>query len=89
MGHSISFYKCALEKTTGVHHDIFKLKGVVHFKKKMLIIYSPHVIQDLHVILSSVEKKLRFLINILGFSPYNGLQWGPNERFTALNDTRR
>jgi len=54
------------------------IKGVVHLKKKkLLIIY--HVIQDVHVILSSVEKKLRFLMKtFLDFSPYNALHWEPN-----------
>jgi len=33
--------------------------------------------QDVHVFLSSVEKKLRFLMKTFqDFSPYNGLQWG-------------
>jgi len=41
--------------------------------------YSPHVIQDVHVFLSSVEKKLRFLIKTFqDLSPYNGFQWEPN-----------
>jgi len=39
--------------------DLLHVKGVVHLKKKkkLLIITHPHVIQDIHVILSSVEKK--------------------------------
>jgi len=56
--------------------------------------------QDIHVILSSVEKKLRFLMKTLqDFSPYNGLYWAPNgsgpkDSFSAncsraLNDSRR
>jgi len=36
-------------------------------KKLLLIIYSPHVIQDVHVILSSVEKKKVFDENIPGY----------------------
>jgi len=37
------------------------------------------VIQDVHVFLSSVEKKLRFFDeNIPGCSPYNRLHWEPN-----------
>jgi len=46
------------------------VKGVDH----------PHVIQDVHILLSSVEKKLRFLVKtgFQDFSPYNGLQWEPN-----------
>jgi len=36
-------------------------------------------VKIIHVILSSVEKKLRFLMNTFqDFSPYNGLQWEPN-----------
>jgi len=37
------------------------LKGVVHFLKKTVAEFThPHVIQDVHVFLSSVKKKLRF-----------------------------
>jgi len=36
--------------------------------------FHPHVIQDVHVILSSVKKKLRFLMKTFQhFSPYNAL----------------
>jgi len=44
-----------------------QLLKVVHFKKK-----------DVHVFLSSVEKKLRFLMKTSGFFSKYGLQWGPN-----------
>ncbi len=40
------------------------VKGLVHFQIKMSLFTYPHVIQDVYVFLSSVEKKLRFLINI-------------------------
>ncbi len=55
------------------------LKGLVHFQNKnFLIIYLPHVIQDVHVFLSSVTKKLSFLRKAFqDFSPYSGLQWRP------------
>jgi len=40
---------------------------------------SYNVIQDVHVFLSLVEKKLRFLMKTFqDFSPYNTLQWSPN-----------
>jgi len=40
-------------------HNNKKLKGLVHPKKKILSVFThPHVIQDVHVFLSSVEKKL-------------------------------
>jgi len=68
------------------------LKEVVHFKKKLLKFTHSHVIQDVHVFLSSVEKTIKvFDENIPGFSPYNGLQWepnevqGPNESFSAAS----
>jgi len=53
------------------------LKGLVHPKMKIKsLITHPHAIQDIHVILSVVEKKLRFLMKAFqDFSPYNGLQW--------------
>jgi len=60
---------------------MLNFKGVIHFKrkKKLLLIIYPHVIQDVHVFLSLVEKKLRFLMKTFqDFFPYNGLQWGPN-----------
>jgi len=39
--------------------------------------------QDVHVFLSSVEKKLRFLMKTFqDLSPYNGLQ-GPKDSFSA------
>jgi len=44
-----------------------QLLKVVHFKKK-----------DVHVFLSSVKKKLRFLMKTSGFFSKYGLQWGPN-----------
>lgn len=44
-----------------------------------MIIYSPHVIQDVHVFISLVEMKLRFLMKTFqDFSPYSGHQWTPN-----------
>jgi len=66
------------------------MKGV-HFKKKkklLLIIYSPPcVIEDVHVFLSSFEKKLRFLmktfqdfLHIMDFIGNQTVQ-GPNESF--------
>jgi len=66
------------------HFNSQVIKGVVHFYKKLLlIIYSPHVIQDIHVFLSSVEK------NIMDFIGNQTVQ-GPNESFSAAsNDTRR
>ncbi len=59
----------------------------------------PHVIQD-YVFLSSVEKKLRFLMKtIQELYPYSELQWTPNglkvkitvsvQLQRAINDTRR
>jgi len=54
-------------------------KGVVHLKKKkMLIIYSPPSKMSMSFFLS-VKNKLRFLIKTFqDFSPYNALQWEPN-----------
>jgi len=53
-----------------------EIKGVVHLKKKT---FADNLLTPMSSFLSSVEKKLRFLIkNIPGFSPYNGLQWEPN-----------
>jgi len=41
---------------------ISTVKGVVHFQIEISWSFThPHVIQDVHVFLSSVEKKLRFL----------------------------
>jgi len=60
------------------------LKGGVQFKKKQKKTFADnfthrHVIQDVHVFLSSVEKKLRFLMKTFqDVSPYNGLHWKPN-----------
>jgi len=65
---------------------IFSAVVLSFFFKLLLIIYSPHVIQDIHVILSSVEKKLRFLMKTFqDFSPYNGNQTvqGPKDSFSA------
>jgi len=57
------------------------LKGVVH-----LNVLTPIPIQDVHVFLSSVEKKLRFLIldfpHIMDFNGNQTVQ-GPNESFSA------
>jgi len=47
------------------HLLVESVKGVVHFKKKKTFadnLLTPQVIQDVNVFLSSVEKKLRFLI---------------------------
>jgi len=69
-------------------------KGMVHFKKKKnkkkLLFTQPHVIQDFHVFLSSVEKKLRFLMKTFQDFLHNGLQWepkvqGPNESCSAAS----
>jgi len=57
------------------------IKGVVHFKKKLLlIIYSPPChprCPSCYSFFSQKEIKV-FDENIQDFSPYNGLQWGPN-----------
>jgi len=59
--------------------NTINFKGVVHFKKKNKKKTFANVIQDVYVFLSSAEKKLRFLMKTFqDFSPYNGLQWGPN-----------
>ncbi len=42
--------------------NCFKLKDKFTFKYKCPDNYSPHVIQDVYVFLSSVENKLRFLM---------------------------
>jgi len=50
---------------------------------------TPHVIQDVHVFRSSVEKKLSFLMKTFQyFYPYNALHWertvqGPKDSFSA------
>jgi len=52
---------------------------------------TPHVIQDVHVILSSVEKKVRFLMktfqDFLHIMDFNGNQTvqSPNESFSAAS----
>ncbi len=44
----------------------FSVKGLVHFQIKISWSFThPHVIQDVYVFLSSVEKKLRFLMKTL------------------------
>jgi len=49
------------------------IKGVVHFKKKTFV-DNLLTMYHIHVFLSSVEKKLRFLMKTLqDFSPYNAL----------------
>ncbi len=49
----------------------------------------PHVIQDVHVFLSSVEKKLRIeeIKYFLHIGDFNGIQWieGPNCSFSAAS----
>ncbi len=56
-------------------------KGLVHFQDKhSMIIYSPHVIQDAHVFLSSVRKKLVFFLGkhsriFLHIVDFYGSQW--------------
>ncbi len=49
-------------------------------KKNVLIIYSLHVIQDVYVFLSSVEKKLRFLMKTFqDLCSFKGLQIIPDD----------
>ncbi len=49
-------------------------------KKNVLIIYLPHVIQDVYVFLSSVEKKLRFLMKTFqDLCSFKGLQMIPDD----------
>jgi len=52
-----------------------RLKELFTFKKTFAGKFThPHVIQDIHVFLSSAEKKLRFLMKTFqDFSPYNAL----------------
>jgi len=72
------------------------LKGVVHFKKKMLIIYSSPCHPRCPCLSFFIRKEIKvFDENIPGFSLYNGLYWepnDPNESFSAaskaLNDSR-
>jgi len=48
-----------IEQRKSLWIDLYlNFKGVVHFLNN----FNPHVIQDVHVFLSSVEKKLRFLM---------------------------
>ncbi len=48
------------------------IEGLVHFQINISWSFThPHVLQDVHVFISSVEKKLRFLMKIVSF---NGLQ---------------
>jgi len=62
-----------------------------------MIIYSPHVIQDVHVFLSSIERKLRFLmktfqdfLHIMDFTKQFKVQMRVSVQLQrALNDTRR
>jgi len=78
---------CCLQLITSVAckrlcaEHLFNLPSSSLLEKLLLIINSPPcVIQDVHVILSSVEKTLRFLMKkFQDFSPYNGLQWKPND----------
>ncbi len=50
------------------------IKGLVHFQIKI-----GNVIQDVYVFLSSVEKKLRFLMKTFQeSSSYSAVQWTPN-----------
>ncbi len=59
--------------------NLYFLKGSDHFQNNnFLIIYSPHVIQDVRVFLSSVAKKLMFLRKTFqDCSLCSGLQWWP------------
>jgi len=52
----------------------------------LLIIYSPqcHPRCPRHSFFSQKEIEV-FDENIPAFSPYNGLQWGPNESFSAAS----
>jgi len=54
------------------------VKGVVHFKKKLLIIYSPpcHPRCPCHSFFS--QKEIKVFDENRGYSPYNGLHWEPN-----------
>ncbi len=67
------------------------LKGLVHFQIKMYLITHPHVIQDVYVFVSSVEKKWRFLMktfqDLYHIVSFNGLQTveGQNDRFSAAS----
>jgi len=61
--------------------DIREIKGVVHLKKKklLLIIYSPPCHPRYPRLSFFSRKEIEvFDENIPGFSPYNGLQWEPN-----------
>jgi len=57
-----------------------EITGVVHFKKKLLlIIYSlPCHLRCPRLSFSSQKEIKVFDGNIPGFSPYNGLHWEPN-----------
>jgi len=65
-----------------MHHGIYfryvqtaGFKGVVHFKKT----FADNLLAPVSSKMSMSEKKLRFLMKTFqDFSPYNGLQWGPN-----------
>jgi len=73
--------KLHLNEELRVFFFIKFIKGVVHFKKKklLLIIYSPpcHPRCPCISFFSRKENKV-FDENIPGFSPYNGLHWEPN-----------
>ncbi len=82
--------------------DIFikaiNIKGLVHFQIKMSWSFThPHVIQDVYVFLSSVEKKLRFLMKTFqDFYPHSNFPngWRSKLQFQCIfkgtiNDTRR
>ncbi len=71
----------------------FTIKGLVHFQIKITFPYNvlAHVIQDVYVFLSSVEKKWRFLVKIFQdlyhIVSFNGLQMaeGQNDCFSAAS----
>jgi len=69
-----------------------ELKEYFTFKKNIFADnFHPHLIQDVHVFLSSVEKKLRFLMktfqDFFYIMDFNGDQkvQGPNESFSAAS----
>ncbi len=65
--------KAALKKNP----SCFTIKGVVHFQNNLIIYSTPCHPRHVHVFLSLVGKKLRFLRkSFQDFSPYRGLQQG-------------
>jgi len=57
----------------------FIFKGVVHFYKLLLIIYSAPCHPRCPCLSFFSRKEIKvFDENIPAFSPYNGLQWEPN-----------